>query len=135
MKEVAVGILARDGTVLACQRRRGAVYPLKWEFPGGKLEPGETAAAALKRELKEELDVVVERAEPFHVQEWEYPASKGISSSDGHFRVHYFLVTRFAGEPVNLAFESILWVTPDALAALDVLEGNAAAINRLRLRG
>ncbi|HXF99361.1 MAG TPA: NUDIX domain-containing protein, partial [Bacteroidota bacterium] len=42
MKEVSVGILLRNGHVLACQRKRSARYPLKWEFPGGKLEPGET---------------------------------------------------------------------------------------------
>ena len=54
MREVAVGILRGDGKVLACQRRRNAVYPLKWEFPGGKVEAGESPAEALRREVSVE---------------------------------------------------------------------------------
>ena len=57
MKEVAVGIILQDGNVLACQRKRDATYALKWEFPGGKLEPGETPEHALVRELHEELAI------------------------------------------------------------------------------
>jgi 8-oxo-dGTP diphosphatase len=129
MKEVAVGILARDGKILACQRKRNAVYGLKWEFPGGKLEPGETPAGALRRELKEELDIDAVPGEEFYRQEWVYPEG-GLPGSDGAFRVYYFLVRSFTGTPVNRAFEQILWTVPDQLGELDFLEGNRDAIER-----
>ncbi|HEX9615091.1 MAG TPA: NUDIX domain-containing protein, partial [Bacteroidota bacterium] len=57
MTRVAVGILKKDGTILVCQRRRGSRYELKWEFPGGKMEPGESVEDCLQRELTEELSL------------------------------------------------------------------------------
>lgn len=129
MKEVAVGVLAREGMILACQRKRDAAYGLKWEFPGGKLEPGETPADALRRELKEELDIDAVIGEEFHRQEWVYPGG-GPTGSDGAFRVYYFLVRSFVGTPVNRAFERILWTEADQLQELDFLEGNRDAIAR-----
>jgi len=124
-----VGILARDGKILACQRKRNAAYGLKWEFPGGKLEPGETPSGALRRELKEELDIDAVVGEEFYRQEWVYPEG-GLPGSDGAFRVHYFLVRSFTGIPVNRAFERIVWTEPDQLRELDFLEGNRDAIAR-----
>jgi len=127
MREVSVGILVRDGLVLACQRKATARYPLKWEFPGGKIEQGETSREALDRELHEELSIRVIRAEILHTQDWTYPDS-ATASSDGAFRVHYFKVTAFEGEPVNRAFERMQWVNIPELAALDILEGNREAV-------
>ena len=72
MKEVAVGILVRNQTVLAGQRRRSVQYPLKWEFPGGKLEPGETPEQALIRELHEELSIEARPGQLLLRQEWDY---------------------------------------------------------------
>ncbi|MEO8168031.1 MAG: (deoxy)nucleoside triphosphate pyrophosphohydrolase [bacterium] len=127
MKEVAVGIILKDGQVLACQRKRDATYPLKWEFPGGKLEPGESAEQALVRELHEELGIEANIQREFFRQEWVYGEGK-----DGRsFRVFYFLVDNFSGEPVNLAFEQILWTTAHHLQTLDILEGNREAVDRL----
>lgn len=127
MREVAVGVLVRNGLVLACQRKATARYPLKWEFPGGKLEQGETAREALYRELHEELAIRVVRAEVFHTQDWTYPDS-ATATSDGAFRVHYFTVTAFDGEPVNRAFERMRWVSLSELAGLDILDGNREAV-------
>ena len=127
MREVAVGILERDGRILACQRKRDATYGLKWEFPGGKLEAGEMPAGALRRELNEELDIDAVIGREFFRQEWVYPGGDG---TDGAFRVHYFLVPSFSGIPVNRAFERILWTEAEKLGELDFLEGNRDAIAR-----
>ncbi len=131
MKRVAVGIIIRKGQVLACQRKQTAHYPLKWEFPGGKIEPGETARDALDRELHEELGIEVTAAREFSRQEWVYPGGTLDSTKDGAFHVVYFLVDSFHGEPISRAFEQIQWVTPTALLEMDILEGNRTSTEQL----
>lgn len=130
MKQVAVGIIMSDGHVLACQRRRDSPYPLKWEFPGGKLEDGELPEAAVVRELREELgiDVVLDRE--LCRQDWIYPVS---SSKDGNdaYRVFYYIIHRFEGSLQNRAFERIQWVTPVELMGMDILDGNRKAVEIL----
>ena len=72
--EVAVGILSReDGALLLTSRPEGKVYAGYWEFPGGKLEPGETVEQALRRELQEELGIVIGSAQVWKVTEHNYP--------------------------------------------------------------
>jgi 8-oxo-dGTP diphosphatase len=123
MKEVSVGILFRNGSVLAGQRKRTTRYPLKWEFPGGKLEHGESPREALIRELHEELGIVASPETEFITQEWDY--------GDVSWRVHYFQVHVFTGEPVNHTFEQIKWVTPVVLLGMDILEGNREVVEKL----
>jgi 8-oxo-dGTP diphosphatase len=138
MKRVAVGIIWKDGQLLACQRRRNGRYPLKWEFPGGKIESGETAREALVRELREELSINATVERQVFRQEWTYPesmASSSLSGSqadhDGLFEVCYYLIRSYSGEVVNNAFESIKWVSPSELQSMDILEGNREAIQLL----
>lgn len=131
MKEVAVGIIMKNGFVLACQRKQNAKYGLKWEFPGGKLEPGETPEHALKRELLEELAIDVSIDAEFHRQEWIYTEGTDNPQRDGSFRVFYFLIQTFSGEPENKAFEQIAWKHPHELLTMDILEGNREAVERL----
>jgi 8-oxo-dGTP diphosphatase len=131
MKEVAVGIVRNGERVLACQRKRDAVYPLKWEFPGGKREEGEMPVQTVQRELREELGIEATLVREFHTQEWTYPDGEAHPGSDGVFRVFYFLVERFSGTPSNRVFEEIRWVTPEELASMDVLDGNHEAVNLL----
>jgi len=100
--QVAAAVHRARRLILIGQRKRGSRHPLKWEFPGGKLEPGETPRAALKRELREELAihaVVGEELDSYHVQ---YPGGTLT-------RLFFFHVTEFSGEPRNLAFEQIVW--------------------------
>ena len=131
MKEVAVGILRGDGKVLACQRKRNAVYPLKWEFPGGKVEQGESPSEALRRELREELGIEATPGVEIHRQEWVYPDGVADPNRDGAFRVFYFLVDHYTGQPENHAFEQIRWVTLPELSRLDILDGNREAVGVL----
>jgi 8-oxo-dGTP diphosphatase len=131
MRVVAVGVLRRKGNVLICQRRREAVYPLKWEFPGGKLEPGERPEEALRRELHEELAVEATIGAEFHRQEWVYPEGVVNPGRDGSFRVYYFLVEGFRGEPENRVFEQIRWLSPAELPEMDILDGNHDAVRIL----
>ena len=68
MTRVAVGVLQKGGKILVCQRKKGSRYGLKWEFPGGKLEPGETILECLKRELFEELSISVRDIDRVQIQ-------------------------------------------------------------------
>jgi 8-oxo-dGTP diphosphatase len=133
MKQVAVGIIKRNGLVLACQRKSTAVYPLKWEFPGGKIEQGESPAQALARELHEELGIHALIGAEIHRQEWTY--REWGPEHDGSFRVHYFLVTEYAGDPVNRAFHDIRWVAASDLLTMDILEGNREVVVKLADEG
>jgi 8-oxo-dGTP diphosphatase len=130
MRRVAVGVLIKDGEVLACQRRQTVRYPLKWEFPGGKVEEGETAAEAVVRELREELSIEAVIEGEFCRQSWVYPDHAG-NGSTGAFDVTYLLIRRFTGTLVNHVFEQIRWVTPTAFLEMDILEGNRGTIERL----
>jgi 8-oxo-dGTP diphosphatase len=121
---VAVAILRRDGKILVCQRKRGARYELKWEFPGGKVEPNETTVQCLLRELLEELSIRPLGIERIELQTSEYP-------DGGRFEVAYCFITSFSGEPQNNVFEEIRWVTKEELKRLDILEGNKTFVAQL----
>ena len=124
MTKVAVGVLRRDGKVLACQRKRGGRYALKWEFPGGKVEPGESYEDCLVRELKEELSIQAHSVRRIEIQTAEY-------DDGGTFEVAYCEVPRFDGEPINNVFEQIRWVSLKELQSMDILEGNKAFVAKM----
>ena len=121
---VAVAILRRAGTVLVCQRKKGARYELKWEFPGGKLEPNETTVQSLERELREELSIQLLGISRIELQTADY-------SDGGTFQVAYCSISEFSGEPVNNVFQEIRWVSLEELRGLDILEGNRDFVKRL----
>ena len=124
MKKVAVGVVALNSNVLVCQRKKTARYPLKWEFPGGKLEPGESPEDCLRRELREELSIEAVIGAEFYRQEWHYPDS-------GSFEVFYHHVPSFSGTIQNNVFEQVRWTKVSELTSIDVLEGNKPAIDFL----
>ncbi|HLF14245.1 MAG TPA: (deoxy)nucleoside triphosphate pyrophosphohydrolase [Bacteroidota bacterium] len=133
MIKVAVGIIVRGGadggerSVLLCQRKEEAKYPLKWEFPGGKVEDGEDIPACLARELREELGVTIGPPSLFHRQEARYPDS-------GHYEVYYYLIDEHSGTPANRVFRRVEWVDVADLLSYDTLEGNRDVIGKLQLR-
>ena len=124
--QVAVGIIFHNeaNSVLLCQRTKDKPYPLKWEFPGGKLEKGETTGACLKRELREELSIDAEIGELYHRQHNLYPDS-------GTYDVFYYLVRSFTGVIVNQVFEDIRWAPIAEIDRYDILEGNAEVVEKL----
>jgi 8-oxo-dGTP diphosphatase len=124
MKQVAVGILRKNGSVLVCQRKRGSRYELKWEFPGGKVEAGESFDQCLRREIREELSVEVQGIDEMEIQRSHY-------SDGGTFEVAYCFVNSFEGEPRNNVFEQVRWVTTEELNKLDILEGNREIVKKL----
>jgi 8-oxo-dGTP diphosphatase len=125
---VVAGLLYRSGRLLVCQRRRESAFPLKWEFPGGKIEVGEDGIAALRRELKEELDIAVGEAAFVYRHKHVYPGGPSVS-------LQFFSVREFAGEARNLVFERILWTHLAELEQLDFLEGDRAIVRRLAREG
>jgi len=124
MTRVAVGILRKNGKILACQRKKGSRYEFKWEFPGGKLEPGETPLQCLQRELREELSIDVNKVQKMEFQSAFY-------DDGGMFEVAYCHVSDFSGDPQNNVFENIRWVDAAELRRLDILEGNRSFVDKL----
>jgi len=124
MIEVAAGLIIQSSSILVCQRKRTARYPLQWEFPGGKLEFGETAAECLHRELHEELGIDAVIGREFHRHEWIYPDS-------GAFFVYFHFVDSFPGTPINNVFEQIQWIPLRELSSIEMLEGNREVVGRL----
>jgi 8-oxo-dGTP diphosphatase len=121
--DVVAAVIEREGRILICQRRAGR-HAHKWEFPGGKVEPGEDSRSALVRELREELQIEATIGAELDTATVRYPASPPI-------RLQFFLVTEFSGEPVNLEFEQILWEDPRNLAGYDFLEGDIEFVKKL----
>lgn len=120
---VVAAVIERDGLVLICQRKGGR-HALKWEFPGGKIEPGEEPRDALARELREELAIDARIGEELHRTETRYANGPII-------RLKFFRVTDFSGEPVNLQFERIEWAERRSLVAYDFLDGDIEFVKRL----
>jgi 8-oxo-dGTP diphosphatase len=114
---VTAGVLADGDQVLVCQRRAGSRFPLKWEFPGGKVEDGESPEACLRRELREELAIEVEVGPELHRTEHRYPDGFAV-------RLLFFRILRYTGTPVNRAFERIEWVPRAHLSGYDFLEAD-----------
>ena len=125
---VAVGLLVKEGCVLMGERRPEKIYPLHWEFPGGKLEPNESAVDAVRRELQEELGVEVEDAEEWFSEVHTY--SNGIT-----YDISYFLVRAWRGEIVNREFQRVEWISETMLPTLLHLAGNKRILERLRREG
>ncbi len=121
---VAAGIIHRDGQVLVGQRRRNDRHPFKWEFPGGKVEYGESPQEALIRELREELQIEAVIGSELARYEHDYPSGS---------RVHllFFAVPDFAGEPQARVFEQICWTGLHLLPSLDFLDGDLDFVKRL----
>lgn len=125
MTEVAVGIIMRDDEVLLCQRKTGARYGTKWEFPGGKVEQGETPSTCLLRELREELGIDARIDRLFHRQQSSY-------ADGGDYDVYYYIIQSFTGQPVNKVFEQLTWVPLGRVDSYDVLSGNLPVMTLLR---
>ncbi len=124
--QVTAGVIARAGRVLVCQRLPDGHHPGKWEFPGGKVETGETLEAGLRRELHEELGIDATIGRLLWRTEHQYAGRPP-------FALTFLLVEEYAGTPINRAFAAMRWVPLAELGAFDFLEadrGFVAALSR-----
>jgi len=117
VKCVAAALILRNRKILICQRTRHQPMPLKWEFPGGKIEPGEHPTAALRRELDEELGIQARIGDEVARIQHRYPRG-------GSVELRFFVVHEFEGEPENHIFRDIQWVALAQLPEFDFLEAD-----------
>jgi mutator protein MutT len=122
---VVAGLIRQAGEWLVCQRRHDATFALRWEFPGGKVHPGEALEAALRRELREELSIDTDIGPERYRTRYHY-------SEQYTVELIFFEIMAFRGTPQNRVFEQIRWVSLDVLPSLDFLEGDAELIELLR---
>lgn len=105
--DVAVGIIIDQQSVLITKRHANARQGDLWEFPGGKIETGETPYQALCRELQEEVGIVVEQAAPLLIMDHDY--------DDGGVRLHFWQVQRFSGQATAKEQQPMQWVAREKL--------------------
>jgi 8-oxo-dGTP diphosphatase len=123
--DVAAAVIERPGEFLLAQRPDGKPYSGYWEFPGGKIEPGEDPRAALVRELREELGIEVAEATPWITRIYGY--------THATVRLHFFRVTRWEGEPRPLEDQDIRWQRVGAPDVSPMLPANAPVLAALEL--
>jgi 8-oxo-dGTP diphosphatase len=126
MKVVVAAVIERsDRRLLIGQRRRTDTSPLKWEFPGGKVEEGETPEAALARELKEELGVTLGKSVPIGRAVHKY------AETPEQLEILFFAAEIAEAELTPRPFEKIAWVLPKELGNYDFLAANAGLVANL----
>jgi 8-oxo-dGTP diphosphatase len=124
MKRVVAGLLVKGGKLLVCQRTRHQTMPLKWEFPGGKIEEGEQPRDALRRELEEELGILASIGDEVKRIQHEYP-------NGGVVELRFFIVREYQREIENRIFRDIQWAEPKDLPTYDFLEADLTLVNAL----
>jgi 8-oxo-dGTP diphosphatase len=126
---VAAVIERSDRRILIGQRRRNDTSPLKWEFPGGKVEEGETPEAALARELREELSVTLEKCMELGRARHTY------ATPPGELEVRFYAASIKEAEITPNEFEQIVWVLPKELGSYNFLAANSQIIAQLATGG
>jgi 8-oxo-dGTP diphosphatase len=124
MKRVVAALIWQDGNVLVCQRTRHQTMPLKWEFPGGKIEEGEQPRDALRRELEEELGIQAVIGDEVSRIRHEYPNGNAVE-------LRFYDVREYSGALENRIFRDIRWAEPTSLPSYDFLEADMELIKNL----
>jgi 8-oxo-dGTP diphosphatase len=121
MKQVVAALIVRDSKILICQRTEAQALPLKWEFPGGKVERDEDLKDALHRELDEELgiDAVIGR---------KVAAIQHTYGSGASLELYFYRVDQFKNEIENRIFRDVRWVERKELPTYDFLEADVRLI-------
>jgi len=124
MKRVVAGLILQNGKLLVCQRTRHQTMPLKWEFPGGKIEEGEQPRDALRRELEEELGILATIGDEVARIQHEYPNGAMVE-------LRFFVVREYRGELENRIFRDVQWAKARDLPKFDFLEADLTLVNDL----
>jgi 8-oxo-dGTP diphosphatase len=124
MKQVVAAIIVREETILICQRTKDQPLPLKWEFPGGKIEPNEQPVEALRRELEEELGIHATIGPKVTTIQHNYGKNNAVE-------LHFYRVQKFEGEIVNRIFNDVRWVDRRDLPKFDFLEADVELVKDL----
>jgi len=124
MKRVVAALILQDGKLLVCQRTRHQTMPLKWEFPGGKIEEGEQPRDALRRELDEELGIAATVGDELARIQHEYPNGAMVE-------LRFYIVREFKGELENRIFRDMQWAKPRDLPGFDFLEADLTLVKDL----
>ncbi|HEY3929725.1 MAG TPA: (deoxy)nucleoside triphosphate pyrophosphohydrolase [Candidatus Koribacter sp.] len=124
VKRVVAALLLRADEILCCQRAKDDPFPLKWEFPGGKIEPNESPEAALRRELVEELAIEAEIGPLIETIRHTYTPGVVIE-------LHFFRVDRWTSEIKNLIFNDVRWVHRNEMPSLDFLEADLELVREI----
>lgn len=124
MKRVVAALIVENGKLLVCQRTRHQTMPLKWEFPGGKIEEGEQPRDAMRRELDEELGIQATVGDELARIQHEYP-------NGGMVELRFFVVRKYQGALENRIFKDIQWADPKDLLKFDFLEADLTLVNDL----
>jgi 8-oxo-dGTP diphosphatase len=124
LKQVVAALIVNDGRILACQRTRYQTMPLKWEFPGGKIEDGEQPRDALRRELDEELGIDAHIGEEMARIRHDYKNGAAVE-------LRFYAVRQYQGKIENRIFKEMRWVKPSELPAMDFLEADLQLVKDL----
>jgi 8-oxo-dGTP diphosphatase len=125
--DVAAGILCdSEGRILIAERLGGGQFHGLWEFPGGKIIPGESAPEALSRELAEELGIEATTVSSFMILRHEY--------DDGVVTIEFFIVSNWNSDPVGREGQELRWVTAQSLDADELLPADMPVVEALRRR-
>ena len=123
-KQVVAALIMRDDEILCCQRTEHQALALKWEFPGGKIDAGETPQQALRRELEEELGIEAEIGREITRILHTYQNGNAVN-------LHFFVIDRYENELQNRIFREIRWVNRCDLPALDFLDADKELVRRI----
>ncbi len=124
MTRVAAAFILKNDKILICQRTRHQPYPLKWEFPGGKIEAGEQPTDALRRELNEELGIAAQVGDEVRRIQYTYPQGATVE-------LRFFVVERYEREIENHIFKEVRWVSRHELPEYDFLEADAGLVQEI----
>jgi 8-oxo-dGTP diphosphatase len=124
MKRVVAALIVKDEKILVCQRTRYQTMPLKWEFPGGKIEEGEQPRDALRRELEEELGIDAQIGEEVSRIRHDY-------KNGGSVELRFYVVHNYKGEIENKIFRDLRWAARPELPEIDFLEADRELVMEL----
>jgi len=121
---VIAALIVKDGKILVCQRTKHQTMPLKWEFPGGKIEEGEQPRDALRRELEEELGIDAIIGDEVLRIRHEYPNRSSVE-------LRFFVVREYQKEIENKIFNDLRWAERNELPGFDFLEADVELVRQL----